>query len=958
MDGKQEQIVQRGIERNASDEVSKTGAMQELFNMRMQDGAWRQTKKKKKIGDIESQLDPLIGWFSHPSTNSTTFVTYGSITRRVKLVDYEANTITAIKKRNGDDFILPQSETFTNFGHLENVLILFSSEQMYRFLWINGAFEYVEFGDIEWTCEKGSEIDVTISEATTELVIGEYQMMRFNDVKIGYIEGICAFRLAVEMFDGGFEWYSDVKILRGTGQIGSIIPNVSNFYFKNCYEPSIYVPENSDPRTMKYTAYRPKIQFDVPEWFQYYNQLGLVKAIHVCSTSPRYPYVPEFATGLWYVSRSFVSAGSGVSIDVLDLLPSTKPKILFIDETDLFYSLFSVNENQSNSPSATQAFDYSFLVSNLEIPIDNFTGNKTTSKYNFLYNQRLHLEQVTNTLPAPYEPSNDYFPNYVETVPTSGVYEPVEPDDYEVTDGYDMYIENIVNVSNNYYVVRRKITKIHKIATSTAEEQSVWLGRQNYYPHINSKFIRITFSKDGENFYTYKNPSYKQTTSPVNVANLAKTKTSADIIEGFTPALYTDFEPIVYWENPYTTLYYDLLFLKLSVPPAGTDYETSPLCEKVMEEDGRYIDTNRVQLSELGNPFLFPAVNSYRFGDINNKVMGVEVPREQLSETRFGQFPLYVFTTQGIWVMEQGQGNITYANSYYLDKYICTSNDLIKAIQGFVCFSTAEGLYIVSGRQFNEISTQLEGNISPKIQALPQLETLLNEFNDGTTNWLYISNEEIKKELPYMIMCHDYINKEVIYSPALKTYSTGEKRLNYSYVYDTVTRMWHKISEQFRWFIDTSPNVVGVKYRTEIRADEKEGIGLLWHLYDFYDMHAEEDYTDVKLAISKPITFGTMIYKRIEQLLMRMFLKNVTKNIGGVVPTSKMQVFIFGSLDGNEYRLLQGGELTKEYINDLSLRRVFVDCKYFIIAYSTKHEFVEMLAFEAVVKPKFTKTLR
>ena len=217
---------------------------------------------------------------------------------------------------------------------------------------MNGKFEYVEFGDIEWTCEKGDENAFLLADTTEELVIGKYLEYRNNDLKVGYIEGICAFRLAVELFDNSFVWYSDIKLLRGTGQTFS---ELGNIFTLNSYENKLYIPADTDPCQIIYSNYIPKITFAVPEWFEYYNRLGLVKAIHVCATRPIYPFIPSFASGLWYNSGSFTNTNN-ILVQIWSLLPSSNLPSYFQVKRNIFYSLFEITENQPNAPTLTQAF--------------------------------------------------------------------------------------------------------------------------------------------------------------------------------------------------------------------------------------------------------------------------------------------------------------------------------------------------------------------------------------------------------------------------------------------------------------------------------------------------------------------------------------------------------------------------------------------------------------------------
>ena len=145
---------------------------------------------------------------------------------------------------------------------------------MYRFLWVNGKFEYVEFGDIEWTVTKSNNEATTINESTRELAIAKYIEFRSNYIKLGYIEGICAFRIVIELFDGTFFKYSDVKILRAGGNDDAI-------WARWILRPLGYEGNNS----IYFTAYKPFVEISsVPEWLSYYIDLGVIKALHIAST--------------------------------------------------------------------------------------------------------------------------------------------------------------------------------------------------------------------------------------------------------------------------------------------------------------------------------------------------------------------------------------------------------------------------------------------------------------------------------------------------------------------------------------------------------------------------------------------------------------------------------------------------------------------------------------------------
>ena len=159
------------------------------------------------------------------------------------------------------------------------------------FLWVNGKFEYVEFGDIEWTVTKSNNEATTINESTRELAIAKYIEFRSNYIKLGYIEGICAFRIVIELFDGTFFKYSDVKILRAGGN--DVSTSVNMQYGLGGYY--VRLDTNAGNNSIYFTAYKPFVEISsVPEWLSYYIDLGVIKALHIASTLPIYPYVPEW----------------------------------------------------------------------------------------------------------------------------------------------------------------------------------------------------------------------------------------------------------------------------------------------------------------------------------------------------------------------------------------------------------------------------------------------------------------------------------------------------------------------------------------------------------------------------------------------------------------------------------------------------------------------------------------
>ena len=155
----------RGIQRNTPNAESDMGSAQEIINMRHRDGAWRALgKKQKTTGSVQvSSNNKQIGWYHHPSNVDSMLLSFDSKHKKILLHNTLTGSNVVVKKRNGTDFVLPSGETFNCFWHLENVLILFSSENKYYFIFVNDSFELVEFPTLIFAMGKSCTNRATLS---------------------------------------------------------------------------------------------------------------------------------------------------------------------------------------------------------------------------------------------------------------------------------------------------------------------------------------------------------------------------------------------------------------------------------------------------------------------------------------------------------------------------------------------------------------------------------------------------------------------------------------------------------------------------------------------------------------------------------------------------------------------------------------------------------------------------
>ena len=123
---------------------------------------------------------------------------------------------------------------------------------------------------------------------------------------------------------------------------------------------------------------------------------------------------------------------------------------------------------------------------------------------------------------------------------------------------------------------------------------------------------------------------------------------------------------------------------------------------------------NVMRVSEVDNPFFFPAKSTYSF---DATILAVCSNSVAVSQGQFGQHPLYVFTKAGVWLMTvDGSGAGTYLSQVPCSKEICNNGSSVTSTTRGVVFSTAMGLMMISGADAVNISESIAGIDTPELK--------------------------------------------------------------------------------------------------------------------------------------------------------------------------------------------------------------------------------------------------
>lgn len=330
-----------------------------------------------------------------------------------------------------------------------------------------------------------------------------------------------------------------------------------------------------------------------------------------------------------------------------------------------------------------------------------------------------------------------------------------------------------------------------------------------------------------------------------------------------------------------------------------------------LPEDSVSVAPNKLKVSNVSNPFYFPAKQTYTVSSRN--IVAMATATTALSTGQFGQFPLYVFTGEGVFALSVGTGDIAYANSFSVTRDVCNNPDSIVSTDDAIVFSTDSGLKVLSGSTVRDISSDMEGYLPTVVDSSPMIKKIagVGGFSDklSSTEFIYYL-EEAK-------VGYNYEDKEVI---------VANRNYPYSYVFNMQSGSWYKISVSINRFLNSYPECLAV-----------------FNAHGVYNMHNGHRTVNKILLLTRPIKFGTLTHKRIVQSAIRgvirpseslVYFRGETVKFRDqeILAFSKCGFYILGSNDAEHFILLSGREKiedVRDLITKMNKTKAF---KYFMIA--------------------------
>lgn len=353
----------------------------------------------------------------------------------------------------------------------------------------------------------------------------------------------------------------------------------------------------------------------------------------------------------------------------------------------------------------------------------------------------------------------------------------------------------------------------------------------------------IVYKKDGISYLspiiTFPNPKAKQITIYVDESGSGEKvlKRTFDLTPGSNYAYYVN--------NNLQFIDYTNSFKEDSAPK---------LNEVLLDSK------NIVAVSEVGNPFCFPY--EYKF---EGTVKAIASTAEDVSSGQFGQFPLNVFTSKGVWALAvDTSGKTAYSNKTPLSRAVCTGN--VRPVLGGVVFPSDKSLMFLSGSTVTELAPTLKGEREPN-----SIESYL--LDSSGVN-VYIE-DKFTDYLKGAKIGYNYNYNEIVVT---------NRDYGYSYIYSFTDAAWSVIDVSYDDVIDTYPKL------TTYRKDIENGYIFNW----------EGSGNNAICAITRPIKVGTSGSKRVKQAALR-----------GTWEGS-LNFYVLGSNDGVQWSVMCGREFTGE----------------------------------------------
>ena len=323
---------------------------------------------------------------------------------------------------------------------------------------------------------------------------------------------------------------------------------------------------------------------------------------------------------------------------------------------------------------------------------------------------------------------------------------------------------------------------------------------------------------------------------------------------------------------------------------------------------------NEIRVSEVGS-IVFEPSKSYKIG--HGEIIALARLSMGLSQDNYSKYPLVVFCTDGVYTLSvDTSGQYAYGTQDPLSRVVCSNANGICEIDGAILFPTEYGLHMVTVDGVKPIVLQVNGepcNYPDSSHGLQIYQDLTNHQkivellgSISVTDFI----DDIQSPDTYLRYLHA-INSVVVYN----------KSLSYSYMIDlthwTVTKLEQNI------ICDDMDYPKQIFRINNVRNNSLQSIQ--------FDYHSGQNNTQC-LFVTRPILLDSQHLKTTYRVVMR----GVFKYNPNVNEDCYAGLYVFGSLDGNNWKCIGGEEklLSNNRFNDIGCRTHRDSVRYLMVVFA------------------------
>ncbi len=203
-----------------------------------------------------------------------------------------------------------------------------------------------------------------------------------------------------------------------------------------------------------------------------------------------------------------------------------------------------------------------------------------------------------------------------------------------------------------------------------------------------------------------------------------------------------------------------------------------------------------IYVSEVNNPLVFPARYALSVG--SGTVLAIASAAKPLSQGQFGQFPLYAFTTEGVWALEISPTG-TYSARQPITRDVCINPASVTPIDSAVLFATDRGIMLISGSTAQCISDPIASDTPVPLSFLPAFDKLC-----AMAGWEVAACLPIVPFSDFLKECrmlYDYVRRRIIvHSPSR----------SYAYLYSLKSKLWGMAYSDISAPVNSYPRALAV----------------------------------------------------------------------------------------------------------------------------------------------------